>query len=253
MGTALLQGWIKSDIKAQFSVIEPHEITLNVAHFTDIKTAAKTLNKSDTIILAVKPQVMADICSQLKPLIRNDALILSIAAGQSLSTLNHALSPQQPIIRAMPNTPAAIGKGMSVAVANAHVTTAQKTIAETLLKSAGRFEWLDDESLLDAVTALSGSGPAYVFHLIEILSAAGKECGLPEDLAQILARQTVIGAAALAEYEADTPAETLRKNVTSPGGTTEAALKILMDGRAQNIFNEALKSATNRGKQLNAP
>ena len=150
----------------------------------------------------------------------------------------------------MPNTPAAIGKGMTVAVANSNVSLENSNKAKDLLKTTGKFEWADEEEMMDAVTALSGSGPAYVFHLIEMLAKAGAENGLPENLAMTLARQTVIGAAALAEAEPQTKPETLRENVTSPGGTTEAALRILMDGRAQSLLNETLAAAKHRSEEL---
>lgn len=252
MGSALLQGWLDAKITADFSVIDPHDIAFNtVDHYRDIVEAHKALAGADAVILAVKPQIMTAVCSTLKQHLPKQALILSIAAGQSISSFQNHFGTDQPLIRTMPNTPAAIGKGMSVAVPTQTVTPEQKTLARTLLETAGKFEWLDDESLLDAVTALSGSGPAYVFLLIEILANAGEKSGLPADMAMSLARQTVIGAAALAESEAATPASRLRENVTSPGGTTEAALKILMDGRVQTLFDEALAAATARGKELN--
>ncbi|MCB9983222.1 MAG: pyrroline-5-carboxylate reductase [Rhodospirillales bacterium] len=253
MGASLLRGWLDHNIDAEFSVIEPHDIDIpGVQHFKSINDAAKSLQTASTIILAVKPQAMLNVCNELEPHIAPDTTILSIAAGQSLNSFADYFGSTQPVIRTMPNTPAAIGKGMSVAVANAHVTDEAKVLVTTLLKTAGKLEWTDDESLLDAVTALSGSGPAYVFYLIEMLEKAGIESGLPAEMAVALARQTVIGAAALAETDHETPPATLRENVTSPGGTTAAALKILMDGRAQNLFTEALQAATARSRELNS-
>ena len=253
MGGALLQGWLDQNIDANFSVIEPHDISITeITHHKTVEAAAKDLKSAALIVLAVKPQTMATLCTELKNHINEDTTILSIAAGQSLTRFSQYFAPTQPVIRAMPNTPAAIGKGMSVAVANKHTSQSAKTLAETLLKTAGKFEWTDDESLLDAVTALSGSGPAYVFYLIEMLEKAGNKAGLPIEMATTLARQTVIGAAALAEAQSEIPAKTLRKNVTSPGGTTAAALEILMDGRTQNLFNEALQAATTRSRELNS-
>ncbi|MFP4313954.1 MAG: pyrroline-5-carboxylate reductase dimerization domain-containing protein, partial [Alphaproteobacteria bacterium] len=146
----------------------------------------------------------------------------------------------------------AIGKGITVAVPNALTKENDVANAHALLMAGGDVEWLDDEDLMDAVTALSGSGPAYIFHLIEILARTGEKLGLETELAIKLARQTVIGSAALAESEPDIPAAQLRENVTSPGGTTEAALKVLMDGRLENIFEEALKAAHKRGQDLNS-
>ena len=179
-----------------------------------------------------------------------DALILSIAAGQSLAALESFFAAGQPVVRSMPNTPAAIGKGVSAAITNRHVSDKQKAMASRLLEASGTVSWIADESLMDAITALSGSGPAYVFYLIEALAKAGETIGLDPQLSMSLARQTVIGSAALAEDSCDIPAEILRKNVTSPGGTTEAALKILMDGEFQALLNEALKAAKDRGIEL---
>lgn len=251
MGSALLRGWLSSGIPAAFAAIEPHDIDASgAAHFRSIEDAGAVLGDADVVILAVKPQVMAEVCARLAPLVRDDALFLSIAAGQSLAALESHLGGARPVIRAMPNTPAAIGKGMSVCAANARVSSAQRALATLLLETAGRVEWLADEALMDAVTALSGSGPAYVFYLVEILTEAGRGLGLPEEMAAVLARQTVIGAAALAEAEGGTPAEVLRQNVTSPGGTTEAALTVLTDGRMRGLFEEALRAARDRGRAL---
>jgi pyrroline-5-carboxylate reductase len=254
MGSALLQGWLDAKISAHFSVVEPshHLEHKNVHHYKDIPKAIDAVKKSDVLILAVKPQTMNEVCEQLKPLLQPHTLLLSIAAGRSLAGFASFFGAKQPMIRAMPNTPAAIGKGISVAVANNHVTDAQRALAGKLLKCSGACEWVEDEKLLDAVTALSGSGPAYVFYLIEMMATAGKKIGLSEALAMKLARQTVIGSAALAEAEAQTTADTLRHNVTSPQGTTEAALKVLMDGRAQHIFDDALAAAKKRSKDLSS-
>lgn len=247
----MLRGWLSHDIPAKFFVIEPHEVNApGATHYRSIEGAGEDLRHADAVILAVKPQVMAEICARIAPLTRNETLFLSIAAGQSIATLEAHLGGARPVIRAMPNTPAAVGKGMSVCVANARVSEEQQALASQLLKTVGRVEWLKDESLMDAVTALSGSGPAYVFYLIEMLAESGRKLGLPEDMAMTLARQTVIGAAALGESESATTAATLRQNVTSPGGTTEAALKILMNGQAQALFDDALRAARDRSREL---
>ncbi len=251
MGSALLNGWLNSPINAQFNIIEPNKINIpNVAYFPTPEAAKNALNSTQILILAVKPQIMPDICAALKPHISSKTAILSIAAGQTIENFETHFGKTQPIIRAMPNTPAAIGKGISVAITNAHISAPQKELAALLLQCAGKLEWITDENLMDAVTAISGSGPAYIFHLIEILTAAGNNAGLPPALSTTLARQTVIGSAALAETEPQTPAETLRKNVTSPGGTTAAALEILMNGQWQEIFNRAITAAKERGIQL---
>ncbi len=251
MGSALLRGWLTSGMKAVFHVVEPYGLPQEFAGVSSIHhhAEAKDAPASDVYILAVKPQVMDEACRALKA--PNDSLVLSIAAGQTIAGFEKRFGTAMAIIRTMPNTPAAIGKGITVAVANPNVNSEQKDMATRLLRAAGQVEWLDDEGLMDAVTAVSGSGPAYVFLMIEALGVAGEKAGLPKDLAMKLARQTVIGAAALAEADGDTDAMTLRRNVTSPGGTTEAALKVLMeDGRLQALMNEAVLVAERRGKEL---
>lgn len=252
----MLQGWLNSDITATYSIVEPYgqpDFTKSITTIAYGKTVADIKDQiadSDICILAVKPQMMMEVCEALKHVINKNCLILSIAAGQTIANFEDYFGADQPIIRVMPNTPAAIGKGMSVAVPNSYPTNEQKDIVTKLLNCSGKTEWVKDESLMNAVTAVSGSGPAYIFHLIEALAAAGEEVGLEPDLAMTLARQTVIGSAALAGSEADTPAKTLRENVTSPGGTTAAALDVLMDGRFQKILNEALTAAKTRGEEL---
>jgi pyrroline-5-carboxylate reductase len=258
MGQALLEGWLNSPINAKFTIIDPQidkklENTPLKTHYSSTEDAQSALNTTKMVILAVKPQIMANVCAELKPHIAPDAAIMSIAAGQTIANFERYFSPSQPIIRTMPNTPAAIGKGMSIAVANTRIRAQQKELAEALLTSAGKIEWVQDENLLDAVTAVSGSGPAYVFHLIEILTKSAESAGLTPALAATLARQTVIGAAALAENEPETPAATLRENVTSPGGTTAAALEILMNGEWQDIFDRAIAAAKDRGQALQKP
>lgn len=252
MGGALLAGCI--DKIAAAHVIEPHDLPPRFAsnpkifHYTDIESFNRQLPALDLLILAVKPQSMDDVCTALD--INKDVLIVSIAAGKTLRYFEQHF--ENPLVRVMPNTPAAIGKGISVAVAGKTVAPAHKQHVSSIFAPTGAFEWIGDESLMDAVTALSGSGPAYVFWLIEMLAKSGEKQGLPADLAMKLARQTVIGAAALAESENKTEIATLRKNVTSPGGTTEAALKILMRDDVQKIYDDAIAAATKRGKELSS-
>ncbi|MCB1532546.1 MAG: pyrroline-5-carboxylate reductase [Alphaproteobacteria bacterium] len=254
MGSALLSGWLERFPDLEFGVVEPGQLSdaleNKVLHKHSAEELAAYIKDCAAVILAVKPQIMSDVCIGLKPFLPSSALVLSIAAGQSLANFESYLSPDQPIVRAMPNTPAAIGQGMSVAIANAAVTEDQKNLAADLLGAAGLFEWVEDESLLNAVTAVSGSGPAYIFYFIEALEQAALEAGLPAPLATTLARQTVIGSAALAADQADTPAATLRENVTSPGGTTAAALDVLMNGEFQDILTKAILAAKNRGEEL---
>ncbi|MGB0720231.1 MAG: pyrroline-5-carboxylate reductase [Bdellovibrionales bacterium] len=258
MGGAMLQGWLKAGLNANYLVIEPYgkpdflDQYDNADYAESIEAAGEPLAQSDICILAVKPQVMADICASLKPLIAKTCLIASVAAGQSIGNFESYFGADQPIIRIMPNTPAAIGKGMSAAVANPRAGEDQKHWITTLLNCSGKTQWLEDENLMNAVTAVSGSGPAYVFYVIEAMAKAGEKLGLTPDQAMILARQTVVGAAALAENQADTTAKTLRENVTSPNGTTQAALDVLMNGDMQDIFNSALKAARDRGVELSA-
>lgn len=254
MGSALLEGWLNAFPDYDFGVIEPNtvpeNIATNITHAASASELADFIRRSDIIILAVKPQIMQDVCKDLEPFTGSNTLILSIAAGQSLGNFATYFGEDQPAIRAMPNTPAIIGKGISVAVGNTKVSDNQKSLADSLLHKTGFVEWIEDESLLDAVTAVSGSGPAYVFYLIEVLSEAAIKAGLEPDLAKTLARQTVTGSAALAEHEPDTRASTLRENVTSPGGTTEAALGVLMDGQMQEIFIKAIAAAKKRSQEL---
>ena len=262
MGSAMLRGWLDAGIGGRIHVLEPQGLPPGFGDFTpnpvDCCTSAEDFARAasgaDVYVLAVKPQIMEEVCRSIAAAVPREALVLSIAAGQTIESFQRRFGESQAIVRAMPNTPAAIGKGITVAVANGHVSDNQRGQADALLRATGQVEWVDDENLLDAVTALSGSGPAYIFLLIDTLAKAGEKAGLPADLAMKLARQTVIGSAALAESEPDTPAETLRRNVTSPGGTTAAALKVLMDaGELQNLFDRAIEAARDRGRELSRP
>ena len=252
MGGALLRGWLAAGTVSHVDILEPYggPRVPKVAVFTDAASFMQGAKKPDIVVFAVKPQVMGDVCAALKPFVPPAALVVSIAAGRTIASFEAIFGPHQPVVRVMPNTPAAVGKGISAAVANGNVLTGQRDTAHALLAAIGAVEWVADENLMDAVTALSGSGPAYVFHLIETLAAAGTKAGLPAPLAMNLARQTVIGSAALAEADADVSAAQLRENVTSPGGTTAAALEILMNGDLQKIYDEAIAAATKRGREL---
>ena len=202
------------------------------------------------ILLAVKPQMMDEVLPPLAKLAGPETLVLSIAAGRRIAGLEKHFAEPAAIVRAMPNTPAAIGRGVTVAVANARVSPAQRALADTLLSAVGDVLWVEDEALLDAVTAVSGSGPAYVFLLAECLAEAGRAAGLDAVLAERLARATVTGSAALME-QSDVPFSVLRENVTSPGGTTAAALEILRapDG-LQELMTAAVAAAKKRGRDL---
>lgn len=256
MGSAMLRSWINSKNVAgniiAYDPYPPQESFESVTFYDDLDTFKNAAPETDIFILAVKPQIMGDVCASIKGVVKPDALILSIAAGQTIASFEERFSANQPIIRVMPNTPAAIGRGMSVAIANPQVTDMQKEQADTLLRSVGKVEWIDDEDLLNAVTAVSGSGPAYIFHMIEAMAAAGENAGLSPALAMTLARETVIGAAALAEADSNIEAAQLRKNVTSPGGTTEAALNVMMDDEngLTKLMTRAIRAAKKRGEEL---
>ncbi len=253
MGQALLTTWSMNLPQYQYIAFDPSPIPdslikKNITHYQKIESG--NVGDYNAIILAVKPQIMSDICTKITPFLNPNTLIISIAAGQKIENFEKYFGQTHPIIRTMPNTPAAIEKGISVGVANKNVTEEQKKLTQTLFEKTGVFDWIEDENLMDAVTAVSGSGPAYVFYLIESLEKAAISNGLPPNLAQTLARQTVIGSAALAEIEHTQRPQTLRENVTSPGGTTEAALNLLMDGKFDRILDEAIKAAIKRGQEL---
>lgn len=256
MGTAMVRGWLAAKLVSQIDILDPHGLPPELALEEKITYAKNedafvaTSGSWDLLVIAVKPQTMEEFCASISKAIPSNLPVLSIAAGQTIEGFKNRLGAGRPIIRSMPNTPASIGKGITVACATPNTDERVKDTASCLLGAMGCVEWTNDENLLDAVTAVSGSGPAYVFYLIEALAEAGVKAGLDKDLSMTLARQTVIGSAALAEHETDLPASTLRENVTSPNGTTAAALSVLMDGRLQNLMNEAVAKATARSKEL---
>jgi pyrroline-5-carboxylate reductase len=259
MGRALLQGWVDDGLIGRVAVIEP--AGLPDFDRADLAGDRRLLIMAEpsalppdfhpqVLVLAVKPQVMAAAAPLYRDYVAAGALVLSIAAGQTLAGFARHYGHAAAIVRSMPNTPAAIGCGITVACANARVAPAQQGLADRLLAAVGAVEWVEDEMLLDAVTALSGGGPAYVFLLIEALAEAGAKAGLPADLAMRLARATIAGAGELARRSSESAAQ-LRANVTSPKGTTLAALEVLMaaDG-IQPLFDRALAAATRRSREL---
>ena len=254
MGCAMLEGWLARGLSPQdVVVLEPNPSPVILARQQQglaLNPPADAMRPVRVLILAVKPQVAADILPRLAPLIGPDSVAVSIMAGKQLRFLQSHLPAGCAVIRAMPNTPAAIGRGITVAVGNAQVTRAQRDCVDALLAGTGSVEWIGDETLMDAVTALSGSGPAYVFHLVEALTEAGIAAGLPAELAAKLARQTVAGSGELLHRAKETPAE-LRQNVTSPNGTTAAALEILMaaDGLSA-LMTKAVLAAAKRSREL---
>jgi pyrroline-5-carboxylate reductase len=245
MGGAMLQRWSDLRLGKDVKVIEPHDPKY-LASIDQLPAGFRP----DVIVFAVKPQTLPAMTAGYKKFTDTGAVALSIAAGKTVSFFEKELGAPAKVVRAMPNTPAAIGKGISAAYANKNVTTADKARADALLSAVGETIWVNDENQLNAVTALSGSGPAYVFYLIELLTQAGKHIGLPPDMANRLARKMVEGSAALAEASPDVSAEQLRKNVTSPGGTTAAALEVLMNPETQGVYNKALAAATRRAEEL---
>jgi pyrroline-5-carboxylate reductase len=250
MGGALLAGWKKRPSAETIAVIEPMAAAMpkGVKRYAAIAALPKNFVPA-VVVFAVKPQSLAEA---LPAYIRfaGKAVFLSIAAGKTLRFFARHLGDEAAVVRTMPNTPAAIGRGITVACANPNVTATQQKLCGRLLKAAGEVAWIDDEALLDPVTAVSGSGPAYVFLLIECLAEAGVAAGLPRDLALRLARATVAGSGELARLSSD-DASQLRKNVTSPGGTTEAALKVLMaDNGLAPLMRRAIGAATVRSREL---
>jgi pyrroline-5-carboxylate reductase len=250
MGGAMLTGWLAGSLDAkQVVVIEPMpsaDISALVAN--GVRLNPRDATRVETLVVAVKPQSFREAGAQLKSLISPTTLVVSIMAGTTIAALREVCGGA--VVRAMPNTPAAIGRGITVAVPAKNVSAAQRATADALLRATGSVEWVADESLMDAVTAVSGSGPAYIFLLAEELARAGVAAGLPEELATKLARETVAGSGELLR-RSDLSAATLRQNVTSPGGTTAAALSVLMaeDG-LQQLMIRAIAAATARSKEL---
>lgn len=257
MGEAMLAGWLKNSLIPQdVIVVEPFEATGQALIDTyGVKVVIDAASLSDdlspeTIVLAVKPQMMDAAIGAYAKYTGPKCLFLSIAAGKTITYFEQHLGVSAAIVRAMPNTPAAVGRGITVGYPNAHVTEAQRAWADELLHAVGTVAWVDDEAHIDAVTALSGGGPAYVFLLVEVMAKAGIEAGLPEDLSMQLARTTVAGAGELL-HQASEEASTLRQNVTSPGGTTAEALRVLMAENAlQPLMTEAIAQATKRSREL---
>lgn len=254
MGGAMALGWVRSGI-AGGSIIaadpNPPEAMKARLGEAGVTFAAGAIEgtKAGVIFVAVKPQVMDKVLPAYRSMIGAETVVVSIAAGKTLAFLEDHLDAA-PMVRAMPNTPAMIGRGVTGAFANDRVSDAQRALVHDLLKVSGPVEWVESEDLIDAVTAVSGSGPAYVFHLVECMAEAGRKLGLPADLAMRLARATVSGAGELLHQSPGEAAE-LRRNVTSPGGTTAAALDILMaDNGMQPLFDTAIKAARDRAREL---
>jgi pyrroline-5-carboxylate reductase len=253
MGGALLEGWLRLGLDPKrIAVLEPlprPEVAALAAHGLRLNPDPNTLGNAAALVIALKPQVAAETLPALAPLVAASTVVVSIMAGRTLQFLSTALARPCALVRAMPNTPAAIGRGITVAVPR-NANSTQRELADRLLAATGSVEWIDDEALMDAVTAVSGSGPAYVFLLAETLAQAGAAAGLPLPLAQKLARETVAGSGELLHRSA-LDAAALRENVTSTGGTTAAALAVLMgqNGLAP-LMTKAIAAATARSREL---
>ena len=250
MGSAMLEGWLRTGLPpTSVFVIDPNPS--DWLKEQGVHIGAPLPDTPAIAIIAVKPQMMAAALPDVSALGNGETLVVSIAAGTSIATFEEILGNQTPIVRAMPNTPAAIGRGITALIGNANVPPDQMDLADAMLMAIGQTVRLEHEGQMDAVTAVSGSGPAYVFHLIETLAAAGEAQGLPADLAMQLAKATVGGAGQLAEDADDDPSQ-LRINVTSPNGTTQAALEVLMDAESgfPPLLDRAVKAAADRSREL---
>ena len=261
MGQALVRGWLTAGLDpSALIIVDPAAHVDDLPEFNGAVFAANGNDlPADTqarlVLLAVKPQVMNAVVETVASAIGAATLVVSVAAGVTLAQLRRG-SPEGLsgglLVRAMPNTPAAVGAGVTGLVADTGVSEQDTLLVDAVMGAAGKTVWLSGEHLMDAVTAVSGSGPAYVFHMVEALAAAGAAAGLPHDQATILARQTIVGAARLLAVESDVDAGTLRQRVTSPGGTTAAALKVLMnpqDGLTE-LMTRAVTAAKKRGAEL---
>jgi pyrroline-5-carboxylate reductase len=252
MGGAMLTGWLARGLDAKrVAVLEPYpsqEISALVTKGIRLNPSPRDIGAVATLVIALKPQMFREAGAMLKSFATPSTLVVSIMAGTTIASISAVCGGS--VVRAMPNTPAAIGRGITVAVAANNVSADQRAVADALLRATGAVEWIDDEGLMDAVTAVSGSGPAYIFLLAEELARAGVAAGLPQELATKLARETVAGSGELL-HRSEASAATLRQNVTSPGGTTAAALEVLMgpDGM-QSLLTRGVAAATRRSKEL---
>jgi pyrroline-5-carboxylate reductase len=254
MATALISGLVnppRAHIRLRVSdpnagAREHLENTFGAATFTD---SVRAIDGADVILLAVKPQSMQQVLDQLRGRTTPGQLLLSIAAGTTIDRIRRSLGEDTAVVRSMPNTPALVGHGITGVVASANCSREQRAQAQEILEAAGEVVWLDDECLMDAVTAISGTGPAYFFLLAEVLAAAAREMGLPAETADRLASVTCFGAGAMLASSPGEAAE-LRRRVTSPGGTTQAAMQVLQDGRFRELLARAAEAARKRSREL---
>jgi pyrroline-5-carboxylate reductase len=257
MARSLIVGLLQDQSNVVLRVADPDQRQLDAIrqHWPTVFTTTdnqEAMQGTDVVILAVKPQVMREVVEGLaEQAQRCHPLIISVAAGIREAAINRWLGGNLPVVRCMPNTPALVQAGATGLYANAQVSEAQRSIAESILRAVGIALWFNEESSLDAITAVSGSGPAYFFLVMEAMQAAAEQLGIPAEDAHLLVVQTALGAARLALESNDPPAE-LRRKVTSKGGTTEAALKVLNDGGLPELFGKALLAANNRSQELAA-
>lgn len=256
MGYALLSGWLDGGLDPKRVIVQDPAPTPHIKARLDrdgieVRSDVGALPEPPAVILvAVKPQVMDEVFPGLAKLAGKNTVVLSVAAGRPVKGFEAHLAPGVAVVRAMPNTPASVGRGITVAFGNTHVTPAQRDICEQLLRAVGEVAWIKDEILMDAVTAVSGSGPAYVFYLAECMAKAGADAGLPPELARQLATWTVAGAGELL-HRSDLDPAVLRQNVTSPNGTTFAALQVLMaENGLSKLMHEAVAAAAQRSREL---
>ncbi len=250
MGSAMLKGWLDGGLPASAVwVVDP--MPSDWLRSTGVQINVDLPEKPAIVLIAVKPQMMGNALPAIASTGGGETLFISVAAGITIGAYEAALGSASPVIRAMPNTPAAVGKGITAVIGNAWTDAGHLDLAETLLSAVGQVVRLEDENQMDAVTGLSGSGPAYVFHMIECMAAAGEAQGLSPALSMQLARATIAGAGVLAE-EADESPAVLRQNVTSPNGTTQAGLDVLMADQAglPDLIKKTVAAATNRSVEL---
>jgi pyrroline-5-carboxylate reductase len=255
MGGAMLEGWLRGGAKPSHIVAldpapHPEMQALITRSGIRLNPDLADITDAEVVVIAVKPQLMEEVLPALVPLKRSHPLILSVAAGKTIASFERHFGSDAAVVRTIPNTPAAVGRGITAMAANANVSAAQMGLARSLLEAVGEVVTVPDEAMIDAVTAVSGSGPAYVFYLTECLAAAGEKVGLSKELSMQLARATVAGAGELMR-QSGTEAATLRQNVTSPKGTTYEALQVLMaDDGLQPLFDKAIAAATRRSREL---
>jgi pyrroline-5-carboxylate reductase len=255
MGGAMLEGWMLMGMRPDgVTILDPNispEVSaLGKSHGVSINPPLNEVQPSDVFVLAIKPQSLDAVAPVLRAIIKQNALVISILAGKTIANICDRIPVAHAVVRAMPNLPAAVRRGITGAVASHDVAPGQREAADVLLSGIGEVVWVKDESLIDAVTAVSGSGPAYIFHMVEALAAAGADAGLPPDIALKLARATVEGAGEML-HRSDMPAGILRQNVTSPGGTTAAALEVLMaENGLTSLMRKTVAAAKRRAEEL---